>query len=204
MTPVPVVCDDCHQLWITESLFGVEGGGAVKVTLENTTVKPCPYCGGTGRVPDGVYELRNNAAHYFGDLNAVELRTLLEIVKDAQRQTLDADVVAARIEAEVPAASPVAGLVRNSGSGLLAWLTLLVAVLTLLRPLVEHRDKPLSQQQMEQAFEQAMEHVRDESKPNTTPGLPAGSPPRRSAPAPRRNDPCWCGSGKKFKRCHGG
>jgi preprotein translocase subunit SecA len=18
-----------------------------------------------------------------------------------------------------------------------------------------------------------------------------------------RNDPCWCGSGKKFKRCHG-
>ncbi|MDX6495203.1 MAG: preprotein translocase subunit SecA, partial [Gaiellales bacterium] len=20
---------------------------------------------------------------------------------------------------------------------------------------------------------------------------------------PGRNDPCWCGSGKKFKRCHG-
>jgi preprotein translocase subunit SecA len=19
-----------------------------------------------------------------------------------------------------------------------------------------------------------------------------------------RNDPCWCGSGKKFKKCHGG
>ena len=23
------------------------------------------------------------------------------------------------------------------------------------------------------------------------------------APAPGRNDPCWCGSGKKFKKCHG-
>lgn len=22
-------------------------------------------------------------------------------------------------------------------------------------------------------------------------------------PAPGRNDPCWCGSGKKFKKCHG-
>jgi hypothetical protein len=22
-------------------------------------------------------------------------------------------------------------------------------------------------------------------------------------PKPGRNDPCWCGSGKKFKRCHG-
>ncbi|MBX3611869.1 MAG: UPF0149 family protein [Hydrogenophaga sp.] len=27
--------------------------------------------------------------------------------------------------------------------------------------------------------------------------------PVRQAPAPGRNDPCWCGSGIKFKRCHG-
>ncbi len=28
----------------------------------------------------------------------------------------------------------------------------------------------------------------------------------RPAPVSRtgRNDPCWCGSGKKFKKCHGG
>ncbi len=33
-------------------------------------------------------------------------------------------------------------------------------------------------------------------------------PARSAAQAPDgsklgRNDPCWCGSGKKFKRCHG-
>ncbi|MEZ5505160.1 MAG: YchJ family metal-binding protein [Gammaproteobacteria bacterium] len=22
-------------------------------------------------------------------------------------------------------------------------------------------------------------------------------------PSPGRNDPCWCGSGQKFKKCHG-
>jgi uncharacterized protein len=27
--------------------------------------------------------------------------------------------------------------------------------------------------------------------------------PRRAEPAPGRNDPCPCGSGKKFKKCHG-
>jgi preprotein translocase subunit SecA len=27
--------------------------------------------------------------------------------------------------------------------------------------------------------------------------------PRRAAKTPGRNDPCWCGSGKKFKFCHG-
>ena len=25
----------------------------------------------------------------------------------------------------------------------------------------------------------------------------------RNLPEPGRNDPCWCGSGKKFKKCHG-
>ena len=28
-------------------------------------------------------------------------------------------------------------------------------------------------------------------------------PPRRVAATPGRNDPCWCGSGRKFKKCHG-
>ena len=27
--------------------------------------------------------------------------------------------------------------------------------------------------------------------------------PRRVAAQPGRNDPCWCGSGRKFKKCHG-
>jgi hypothetical protein len=25
---------------------------------------------------------------------------------------------------------------------------------------------------------------------------------RNKAPKPGRNDPCWCGSGKKYKKCH--
>jgi hypothetical protein len=26
---------------------------------------------------------------------------------------------------------------------------------------------------------------------------------RRTGDEPGRNDPCWCGSGKKYKKCHG-
>jgi uncharacterized protein YecA (UPF0149 family) len=26
---------------------------------------------------------------------------------------------------------------------------------------------------------------------------------KRDEPKLGRNDPCWCGSGKKFKKCHG-
>lgn len=32
---------------------------------------------------------------------------------------------------------------------------------------------------------------------------PAANPYRRAAPKPGRNDPCPCGSGKKYKKCHG-
>jgi len=31
----------------------------------------------------------------------------------------------------------------------------------------------------------------------------ASSAPARTGPKVGRNDPCWCGSGKKFKKCHG-
>jgi preprotein translocase subunit SecA len=37
---------------------------------------------------------------------------------------------------------------------------------------------------------------RDQSKPNISATGPNGQ-------KPGRNDPCWCGSGKKFKKCHG-
>jgi preprotein translocase subunit SecA len=33
-------------------------------------------------------------------------------------------------------------------------------------------------------------------------GAPS-EPYRRSEPKTGRNDPCHCGSGKKFKKCHG-
>ena len=49
--------------------------------------------------------------------------------------------------------------------------------------------------------------------PDSPPGSPPGSQGSESAggdetfvrdqPKVGRNDPCWCGSGKKFKRCHG-
>ncbi|WNG21765.1 hypothetical protein F0U63_02190 [Cystobacter fuscus] len=29
-----------------------------------------------------------------------------------------------------------------------------------------------------------------------------GSRPERREPRPGRNEPCWCGSGVKYKKCH--
>jgi preprotein translocase subunit SecA len=36
-------------------------------------------------------------------------------------------------------------------------------------------------------------------------GVNSGALPQTAKAGPKlgRNDPCWCGSGKKYKRCHG-
>ncbi len=39
--------------------------------------------------------------------------------------------------------------------------------------------------------------------PGSGPGAPSAKPASSDGPKLGRNDPCWCGSGKKYKRCHG-
>ena len=34
--------------------------------------------------------------------------------------------------------------------------------------------------------------------------MPPQEPIRNTGPKLGRNDPCWCGSGKKYKKCHWG
>jgi hypothetical protein len=38
--------------------------------------------------------------------------------------------------------------------------------------------------------------------PAPPPGIPVTAPYRNNGPKVGRNDPCWCGSGKKYKKCH--
>jgi hypothetical protein len=204
VTPIPVICDDCGRIWITEQLVGVTGGGSANVQLQNVGVSPCPYCGGTGHVPDGMYRLQENAAEYLGALKPAELRALLHVVSEAQAQNLNAEQVAERIEEEVPAAAEVGGLLKMDASALRDWLAILLALLSIILPLVEHQQQPLTQEQTRQAFVQALEEVQAKQQP------PKPSPPtssqrtiRREGPKLGRNDPCHCGSGKKFKHCHG-
>jgi uncharacterized protein YecA (UPF0149 family) len=52
------------------------------------------------------------------------------------------------------------------------------------------------------------EQRQDERQQRVSQGTASGAGLERgpSAPPtkkPGRNDPCWCGSGKKYKKCHG-
>ena len=46
------------------------------------------------------------------------------------------------------------------------------------------------------------EKLRKGIEGSSSEGTPGEEIPVRRAVKPGRNDPCWCGSGKKYKKCH--
>ena len=58
--------------------------------------------------------------------------------------------------------------------------------------------------EVRQALEQtAAEFVEAATSGRVAAHGPPVAPIRNRAPKLGRNDPCWCGSGRKFKKCHG-
>jgi len=73
-----------------------------------------------------------------------------------------------------------------------------------IRPMTEEEQQALVQQMQEQhaALREAAEAPSSENKfPNAIPGFDENDPTTWGNPG--RNEPCPCGSGKKFKHCHG-
>jgi hypothetical protein len=216
MAPIPVVCDACGQLWAAEQLIGVGGGGVVQVQFEDVGVGPCPHCGGTGHVPDGIYKLGETVTRYLGALDQTEMKTLLQLATEARTQKLTAAEVATRIEEQVPKASSLAAMLKDGATPVAAWLAVLIALLTWLHPLTEKQQTGPTAQQMEHAFAQALEQVQAVG-PQQRGRLPkrvaipklarkkSERPVTAKTERPRLGpgESCWCGSGKKHKHCHG-
>jgi preprotein translocase subunit SecA len=90
----------------------------------------------------------------------------------------------------------------------------IVQMLARVRIRSEEEVQALEQQQQQQAAAQARAmqfqhaepggYVPGESAPAESAGAEAGrTPVHREGPKVGRNDPCPCGSGKKYKHCHG-
>src|SRR5439155_10840515 len=115
-------------------------------------------------------------------------------------QHLSAEETAAVIEREVPEFGALAKLARRiKGVPFLTWVALLMAAVTIIQAEVTDRRIADIEAKVDQIYQQAV----TQSVGRGPDVNPAASAPRRSVPQVGRNDPCPCGSGKKFKRCHG-
>jgi len=186
----PAFCDRCAAVFPS----GIISEGRSTQSIAGQNAGPCPVCGGEGHVPGGVFEFLDSAIEMLSapEVSEADQRILASILTEACGKQSGIDEIRAKIDAEVPALLPVCGVIPDSPTGLYAFLTLIVAVVSLLLAGEQEQDQssPLT-------AERALAHLI---------GLTASAasrPVSRFQRRIRRNDPCSCGSGKRFKQCCG-
>lgn len=207
VAPVPVICDSCERLWFQTNL--IDGPDGSRITFENVMVGPCPYCGKTGHIVDGVYEITQGATRLLASqLTARELRALRAILVSAQQTGESPQETAKQIAEKVPKASSIAPLLTQEVGTAAQLLALIVAVITLILTLRAGERASLTPQQVAQIAVAAAREVQHPIAPRAV--APRTAKQTHEPLATRQTrarlgpmDDCWCRSGSKYKHCHG-
>jgi SEC-C motif len=202
------------------------------VSLEGGTAE-CPTCGNMGRIQDGLYDIVlgvvRQSEKVFRSFTPEEAVTLVAALRKRQQNQVDDNAV---IAAAPPAArkwieDTLKILIKRE---ILIPILISVLIAMFSQYMVDsstrqiesttQRSSTSTQEQIKKLDNQVeqlnklvkglLRQVEQED------GRPIGSkiPPSRAQPPaasneppdtmPNRNAPCWCGSGRKFKRCHRG
>ena len=194
MHTLPAICDHCGALFDSNAI-GL-GPGVSGLQVVNFKVSPCTNCGREGHIPDGTYDTVLGTLRVLlkQPASTQALNNLARILHAARQAQADQATVADRVEAEAPELEEFARALRTLDlKDWKFWLIFLISVIQMLADLgaVGPEQEPTSDQQIERAMQRVLDQ-------HTTPTLSPRNPTQR----PGRNDPCPCGSGKKYKRCH--
>jgi uncharacterized protein YecA (UPF0149 family) len=172
--------------------------------MQDVSVGPCPHCGAMGSIPDGTYRSLGETAEYFASHTASpeHLRVLRTVLAQARDQGATQDETATAVDEALPGQN-LGDAIRKlpESASALFWLQMLTILVMFLAIAVAHYDathaaKPITSTDVQEMIAQAA---------NAAAAQPPPAPPKPFRRQQRigRNDPCPCGSGKKFKRCHG-
>lgn len=192
MPVLPAACDDCGLVFLPNAMRA-ENGGRIYIADEANVTIECPRCGGTGRFSAGLYEATAEGLRVIATSakSADSLERLRRLLEDARAKHSSREAVAEAIEQDAPEFAALAALVRRlRGVPIIAWITLALAIVGL--QLAMSTDQQLKD--IDSTVNRILQQVSQPEVP--TPAIQA-------APRVGRNDPCPCGSGKKYKRCHG-
>lgn len=137
---MPALCDSCGAFFTPPA---ISLGNVQRLTISNVAVAPCPRCGGTGHIPDGVYSV-------FGDVLQVlsapahsidELRRLAEILERARAMSQSTDEVKERIRKESPGLASIADLLPENRGERIAFIAMVIAAVALIADLSRSDEK---------------------------------------------------------------
>jgi hypothetical protein len=192
------ICDSCGIAFRTNFI-----GGFGAFQMKDCRAGPCPSCGGWGTIPDGTYQIAADRIIAFvrsSSYSANERERLAEVLRQAQIAKASAAETADAIERASPRFSSIAREFRKTPmaalGGVAAVLGLVIAGIGLLKgegsTTVQNNTTIINNYV---AAEPMNRRAHDATAKKQR--------PLRAEKKPGRNDPCPCGSGKKYKNCHG-
>lgn len=205
MPVLPAICDTCLTVWAPHA---INVSNASDVHISNVAVGPCPNCGGLGHIPDGIYSATTDTISVVATTakSAHSLAVLAGVLQQAREQRANTEQLAHLLDQEKAAnLKPVADLVRRLPKrlDLKYWIGITLAVIAILQSQATDREISKIGSQVDRIYAQVV-------APSTAPApitapVPLNQVTATPSPYPKvgRNDPCPCGSGKKYKRCHG-
>ena len=193
MVRVPAVCDSCGVFFPSP----IEASTTAIITFSGNSVRPCPNCGGSGHIPDGTYKFIGNAIQLLsGPARTVsDLQRLAAILSGARERQASIEDIRREVAAQVPELHSTIDLLPRTRAELYAFITILLTIITLV--LGELRKGGTPKIEVNQVINQITTIVQQPPKP-----LVQSPKPTVKTPKVGRNDPCPCGSGKKYKKCH--
>lgn len=190
MPLIPAICDTCERVWVPNAI-GLEGASSVRI--ENSRVSPCPYCGGVGHFPDGLYSATDETLRVVATSasSAESLERLRLILKAAQANNATADEVASSIAEQAPEYALLADVItRLRGVPIMAWLILVLTIVALAQ--ADSTDRRLKA--IEGKVDRVYQAIQSQAPPISASPTATPSAAANSVPKVGRNDLCPCGS----------
>ena len=185
---VPAVCDNCSNIFPT----GFDISNSTNVSFSGCSAGPCPVCGGTGHIPDGVYNFIGNTIEFLSgpERSLIELRKLASILERAKNNNFDSKSIGREVDKEIPELSSIKDLLPTNRAELYGFITILLTIISLI----------MSQTQSSSSSKIEINTVINNVYYQTSEAQ-SSIPEIKAEKKIGRNELCTCGSGKKFKKC---
>ena len=197
MTSFVAFCENqkCGAVFEVPNLVG--GSGNVTIHMTNTRVGPCPVCGSSGLIPDGIYQYASHAVSLLTgpETSTQILRQVHEILRRAKYKPENKETILNEVEAVSPQTAQALQKAPEI-SNYLNWITVLIALVALA---IQVHTSYFKGDNVESQFRDHLLNENKELKEQKKRSIPY----KREEPKIQRNDPCPCGSGKKYKKCCG-
>ncbi|KVD52114.1 SEC-C metal-binding domain-containing protein [Burkholderia ubonensis] len=213
--PVLAYCPTCKAHFEVRGIVGYAPGAQFKVKFTGSSYKPCPGCGGTATIVDGVYELVDDLVRFIthASPSAEDLRHAQEVL---QRPGEEKELVA-QLEQEVPVLKGILGFCEKY-QALMNPIAIITSVIGIAVSVVLAQGS-ISDKDAERIAAQAVASVMVQAQAAEGKKTASGSGGHAHSlhkqfraqrhqgidrgKAQSQNSLCNCGSGKKYKHCHG-